>query len=225
MYQFVTGPLAWIAFLIFFVGVIARGVWYVRGLDWKLDRVAYRPHMKYGLRGGLRSVYRWLIPYGTAGWRKNPGFTALVFVFHVGMLVTPIFLLAHNLILQQRWGFTLWTMPEAASDALTVAVLVAAVFIVLRRIALPEVRIITALYDYVLLLIATAPFITGFIAYHHVGNYDFWLITHILCGEIWLVAVPFTKLSHFILFFLSRFQLGMDFGIKRGGMKNKGMAW
>jgi hypothetical protein len=28
-----------------------------------------------------------------------------------------------------------------------------------------------------------------------------------------------------LLFFLSRAQLGMDFGIKRGGMKGKGMAW
>ncbi|MEJ2661725.1 MAG: hypothetical protein P8Z73_13520 [Desulfobacteraceae bacterium] len=40
-----------------------------------------------------------------------------------------------------------------------------------------------------------------------------------------LVAIPFTKLSHFLLFFLSRAQLGMDFGIKRGGMKSKGMPW
>ena len=40
-----------------------------------------------------------------------------------------------------------------------------------------------------------------------------------------LVAIPFTKLSHFVLFFMSRMQIGMDFGIKRGGMKSKGMAW
>ena len=40
-----------------------------------------------------------------------------------------------------------------------------------------------------------------------------------------LVAIPLTKLSHFVLFFLSRAQLGLDFGIKRGGMKNRGMAW
>jgi hypothetical protein len=70
-----------------------------------------------------------------------------------------------------------------------------------------------------------APFITGFLAHHQVAEGNFWLIVHVLCGEVWLVAVPLTKLSHFILFFMSRAQLGMDFGIKRGGMKNKGMAW
>jgi nitrate reductase gamma subunit len=101
----------------------------------------------------------------------------------------------------------------------------AAVFIVLRRIALPEVRIITKSYDFLILAIAVAPFLTGFLAYHQFSGYRFWLISHVLCGEIMLVAIPFTKLSHFLLFFLSRAQLGMDFGIKRGGMKNKRMTW
>lgn len=225
MYAFVTGPLAWLSFMIFFFGVIARAAMYVKGLDWKLDRVAYKPHARYGVRGAVRSVVAWLIPYGTHGWRQNPYFAAMFFIFHFGLLVTPVFLLAHNVILQERWGFSLWTLPEAVGDGLTVATLVAALFIVLRRIALPEVRIITSAYDYLLLLIATAPFITGFIAYHHFGDYQFWLIAHILCGELWLVAIPFTKLSHFILFFMSRIQLGMDYGIKRGGMKGTDMAW
>ena len=52
-----------------------------------------------------------------------------------------------------------------------------------------------------------------------------WVMAHIICGEIMLIAIPFTKLSHVILFFLSRAQIGMDYGIKRGGMKGKGLAW
>ncbi len=40
-----------------------------------------------------------------------------------------------------------------------------------------------------------------------------------------LVAIPFTKLSHVFLFFASRAQLGMDFGIKRGGLKGTKMDW
>ncbi|MFZ1983810.1 MAG: hypothetical protein WAU91_05305 [Desulfatitalea sp.] len=225
MYAFVTGPLAWIAFTIFFVGLIWRGIWYVRGLDWRLDRVSYGQNVGYGIRGALRSIVRWLIPYGTHSWRFYSGFTALVFIFHIGLLLTPIFLLAHNLLLQERWGVRLPALPEALADTLTVAMLVAALLILLRRMALPEVRILTKLYDIVLLLIAVTPFLTGFLAYHQVGSYPFWLIAHIVSGEIMLVAIPLTKLSHFLLFFLSRAQLGMDFGIKRGGMKSQGMPW
>lgn len=224
MYEFVTGPLAWIAFLTFFLGLIWRFIWYVRGLNWQMDRVSYSYNTSYGVRGALRSIGYWLLPFGTHSWRFYPFFTVLVFVFHIGLLVAPLFLLGHNLLLQERWGVSLPALPEGFTDALTVAMLVAAFFILLRRIAMPQVRILTTAYDIALLAIAVAPFLTGFLAYHHVGDYKFWLILHIVCGEIMLIAIPFTKLSHFLLFFLSRAQLGMDFGIKRGGMKN-GMSW
>jgi nitrate reductase gamma subunit len=225
MYQFVTGPLAWIAFTVFFVGIIARAVLYIRGLNWQMDRVAYRPYLRQGIRGAVRSIGYWLLPYGTQSWRNNPFFTMLVFLLHIGLLLTPVFLLGHNVLLQERWGFSLPTISESAADLLTILVIVTAVFLVLRRIALTEVRIITDVHDYLIIAIAVAPFITGLIAHYQVGNYQFWLILHILCGELLLVAIPFTKLSHFILFFMSRAQLGMDYGIKRGGMKGKGLAW
>ena len=139
--------------------------------------------------------------------------------------MTPVFLLAHNIILKERWGFSLPTIPESVADFLTIAVMVAAVFLILRRLALSEVRILTTAYDYLVLGIATAPFVTGFIAHHLSSDSSVWTIVHIICGEIMLVAIPFTKLSHFVLFFMSRGQLGMDYGIKRGGMKGKGLAW
>ncbi len=225
MYDFVTGPLAWLAFLVFFVGVVVRVVQYIRGLDWKLDRVTYTVNVSYGIKGALRSVFFWLFPFGTRSWRYYPFLTVLVFTFHIGILLTPVFLMAHNVLLLERWGVSLWTIPESAADLLTILVLVSAVFLILRRIALPEVRIITTAYDYLMLSIAVAPFITGLMAHYQSGNYQLWLILHILSGEIMLMAIPFTKLSHFVGFFLSRAQLGMDYGIKRGGMKSKGLAW
>ncbi len=225
MYAFVTGPLAWLAFGIFFIGLIYRAVWYIRGLDWKADRVAYTEYPSYGFRGAVRSIFFWLIPFGTRSWRFYPGMTILFFVFHIGLLFTPVFLRAHNMILAERWGFSLPVISDTTADFLTIIVLAAAVFIILRRIALPEVRNLTTAYDILLIVITAAPFLTGLFAYHHIGNYQFWLIVHILSGEIWLIAIPFTKLSHFLLFFMSRAQLGMDYGIKRGGMKSKGLAW
>jgi nitrate reductase gamma subunit len=225
MYELVTGPLAWLSFGIFALGLLYRLVWYIRGLNWQMDRVTYTKNVAYGIKGALRSIFYWLVPFGTHSWRFYPGFTILVFVFHICLLATPVFLMGHNVLLLERWGFSLPTLPEGLADGMTVAVMIAALFIILRRIALPEVRIITKPYDFLILAIAVAPFLTGFLAFHQVGSYDFWIVVHVLSGEIMLVAIPFTKLSHFLLFFLSRAQLGMDFGIKRGGMKNKGMAW
>ncbi len=225
MYEFLTGPMLILTFVIFFIGIIWRTIWYFRGLSWQLDRVAYKPHLSYGIKGALRSVIFWLLPFGTRSWRFYPGTTLLVFAFHIGLLFTPVFLKAHNIILNERFGISLPTLPEGLADALTLMVIISAFFLLLRRIAYPQHRIITTAYDYLLLLIAAAPFITGFMAFHQVLNYQFWLIAHIISGEVFLVAIPLTKLSHFIGFFLSRIQLGMDYGIKRGGMKGKGMAW
>ncbi len=225
MYQFVTGPLLWLSFAVFFVGCVVRIVRYIRGLNWQADRVAYTEHFSFGMKGAVRSIVFWLFPFATRSWRENPFFTLLFFIFHIGLLATPIFLAAHNIILRQRWGISLWTLPEAVADILTIAVIVAAVFIILRRIALPEVRFLTTAYDYIVIAIAVAPFVTGFIAHHSAAEYEFWLILHVLCGEVMLIAIPFTKLSHFVMFFMSRGQLGMDYGIKRGGMKGKGFAW
>ncbi|WP_231714522.1 sulfate respiration complex protein HmcE [Desulfonema ishimotonii] len=226
IYQFVTGPLAWASFAVFFVGVIVRVALYVRGLDWQLDRVAYTEFKVLGIKGAIRSIVCWLLPFGTRSWRYYPFFTLIFFTFHIGLLFTPVFLEAHNILMKERFGFGIWTISGATADFLTLSVMVAAVFLVLRRIALPEVRILTKAYDYLVLAIAVAPFLTGYLAAHHIGHYQFWLIAHIVAGEIMLVAIPFTKLSHFVLFFMSRMQIGMDFGIKRGGAKNKkGMAW
>ncbi|MBV5268319.1 MAG: hypothetical protein JZU67_07480, partial [Burkholderiaceae bacterium] len=142
MYDFVTGPLAWLAFLVFFVGIVVRVGQYIRGLDWKLDRVTYTVNVSYGIKGALRSIFFWLFPFGTRSWRSYPFLTLLVFSFHIGILFTPIFLIAHNVLLLERWGFSFWTITEATADFMTFLVLVSAIFLVLRRIALPEVRII-----------------------------------------------------------------------------------
>jgi nitrate reductase gamma subunit len=168
---------------------------------------------------------KWLIPFGTYGWRKQPFMTVIFFGFHIGAILVPVFLLAHNVFLNEIIGLSWITLNPVIADILTWFVIVSAFLLALRRIALPEVRILTTEYDYFILLLSVAPFITGLIARYEIGNYSFWLTLHILSGEALLIAIPFTKLSHIVLFFASRAQLGMDYGIKRGGMKGKSMAW
>jgi len=224
LYQFITGPLLWLSFGIFFVGLTVRVVRYIQGLDWQLDRVAYRAHPGLGLKGALSSIVHWLVPFWSVGWRAKPLYTAIFFVFHVGLVVTPLFLVGHAVIFRERWGVDWPTISMGLADALTIGVMITAVCIAIRRLALPEVRIVTTFYDFFLLLLSVAPFVTGFLAVHQAPHYQLWLYSHILSGELLLVAIPFTKLFHVVGFFLSRGQIGADFGIKRG-YKGKGFAW
>lgn len=225
MYAFLTGAGFWFSLTVFFVGCLIRVMLYFRGLNWQLDRVAYAAYPAQGLKGALRSIYKWLMPFGTNGWRRQPVMTVLFFSFHTGAVLVPLFLLAHQTFLEDKIGVSVFSLPVVIADFLTWLVVVSAVFIVLRRLVLPEVRILTTWNDYLIMLVSVAPFMTGLVARYELGSYDFWLTAHILCGEIFLILVPFTKLSHIVLFFASRAQLGMDFGIKRGGLKGTKMAW
>ena len=222
MYEFVSGPLVWISFGIFFMGLLVRVISFIKGLDWQKDRVAYSAA---GIPGAVKSIFHWIIPFSSQGWKKNTGFTIGTFIFHICLLEVPIFLLAHNILLDESWGFSLWTLSDSTADWLTLIFFAAIIFLVIRRIVNPNVRLLITGYDYLIIAIAAAPFVTGYMAYHQWFHYKTILIIHILCGELMLIAIPFTKLSHFVLFFCSRAQLGMDFGIKRGGQRGRGICW
>lgn len=225
MHDLLTGPLFWLSLGICLVGMLARLIMYFRGLSWQLDRVAYKEYPALGAKGAWRSIYKWLIPFGTYGWRTQPFIALAFFGFHIGAVLVPLCLIGHNLFLEEKLGISFFTISNGLADFLTWAAIFSALFLILRRLVLPEVRIMTTLYDYLILLISLAPFVTGLMARYQVGDYSFWLNMHIFCGEILLIAIPFTKLSHVVLFFASRAQLGMDFGIKRGGQKGTKFAW
>ncbi len=217
LFTFLTTTGLVISAAVFFIGLAVRAVLYFMGLDWRLDRVAYKPHLGRAMAGGVHSAYKWLIPFGTYGWRAQPFFTVCFFLLHVGAVLVPLFLIGHNEILLQNFGFSLPVMPQLLADILTVAAIIGVVFIVLRRIALSEVRILTTGYDYFILALVAVPFITGFVARMSAGNAEGWLLCHIISGELMLVLAPFTKLSHIVLYFCSRWQIGADYSVKRGG--------
>ena len=148
--------------------------------------------------------------------RNQPVFTLVFFLFHICLLGVPLFLLAHNTLWDAAFGFSLWSMSEGVADVLTVVLMLTVVFLFLRRLIRPEVRILTTAWDYSLLLLTLLPFLTGFLAYHQWGPYQTMLILHILFAELLLIVIPFSKLGHVILFFFSRAFIGFEMGGRRG---------
>lgn len=211
MYEFVRGPLLWIAFIVFLAGTIYRVISLV-GLSLKKDKVVYN-HMS--ARWALRSIIHWLLPLNHTV-AQYPVYSAVTYIFHICLLAVPVFLLAHNMLLYESWGFSLWSPPENLTDYMTVAMLCLCLFLIIRRAVLPYVRVVTTPVDYVLLLAVSLPFLTGYMAYHQWFAYKTMLIIHILSGELMLVIIPFTKLVHMVLFFLSRAHIGMELGERRG---------
>jgi nitrate reductase gamma subunit len=210
LYVLASGPLLWAALAV----LVAGSLWQVtrlvvlgRGRDEAVYR-GFRPVW------ALVSLLRWLVPINVTT-RENPMVIVLFLVFHLTLLGTAVLLPAHVVLLRSSWGAGWWSLPTSLADMGVVVFLVCAAFFALRRVAVPEVRALTTRDDWISLGLTVAPPLTGFFAYHQIGDYELVLTLHVLSGDLLLAAIPFTKLSHAYLFFLSRAVTGSDFG-KRG---------
>jgi nitrate reductase gamma subunit len=209
---FLTGPGLWISFIVFFAGLAIRLIW-LYTLSRKKDPVFYN-HIDF--KWGIKSILYWLVPFGSRSMRLAPVFTIVAFAFHLMLLGIPLFLQAHNLMWEEAFGFGLWSMPDGLADALTIALVGAGLFLFIRRIIRAEVRILNSPWDYTLLVLTLLPFITGFLAFHQIGPYKLLITLHVLSGEVLLILIPITKLSHMVLFFFSRLFIGFEMGGRRG---------
>ena len=208
IYQFVSGPLAWFAFIVFIGGCLYRLVSLLVLVHRKEPFIYSYMSWKYS----LRSILRWSTPFATENMRRHPGLTIVTFAFHICLLITPIFLLAHIILIEEAWNLSWWSLPDGLADAMTLIVITGCIFFLVRRLTNPEVQYVTSASDFVLLAIIAAPFVTGFLAYYQWFGYKFFVIIHILAGEIMLVAIPFTRLSHMITAPLTRAYMGSEFG-------------
>jgi nitrate reductase gamma subunit len=217
MYDFIGSQLVSIALIIFVLGLIYQGVQFfklTRKKEWML------PPLPLETKPKKKTVKQFIVYCLTSLngtlWETDPFMTIVTSVFHVFLIVVPIFLLGHNILFNQSYGFSLRSLPESITDVLTVVVLVCAGFFLARRLFLSRVRAITTAYDYLVLLIAVAPFLTGYFAYHQWFNYDTVMTLHILAGGVMLITMPFTKLGHMLFFFLYRFLIGSEYSFARG---------
>jgi nitrate reductase gamma subunit len=212
IYNFLTGPALWTSFLIFLGGLIVRIAWLFK-LSRRKDQVFYN---HASLSWGFKSILYWIVPWGSASMRQQPIFTFMVFAFHITLLAVPLFLNAHNILWDEAFGISLWSMPNQWADVMTVIALVAIIFLAIRRMVRREVRILTGAWDYILIGITALPFLTGLLAYHQLGPYETMMIAHVIAGELLLILIPFTKLGHMILFFFTRAFIGFEMGGRRG---------
>ncbi|NVL91106.1 MAG: respiratory nitrate reductase subunit gamma, partial [Desulfobacterales bacterium] len=134
---------------------------------------------------------------------------------HICLLAVPILLLAHIILWDESFNLSWWSLPDGVADIMAIIVVVCCGYFLWRRVTQPEVKFVTSGSDYVILAIVAAPFITGFLAYHQWLGYKFWLILHILAGEVMLVAIPFTRLAHMIYSPFSRAYMGSELGAVR----------
>jgi nitrate reductase gamma subunit len=207
LYEFVRGPLAMLSFAVLIIGSCFRlASFYLKGTNPKML------YPKQNLTNGLRSVFTGIIPFATRFMRERPIFTTITVLFHLSVLLIPIFLMAHIVLWFESYDILWPNISNRVADIMTVFVLLSCIFFFIRRLVIPEIKMVSQPQDFVLLILIFIAFLTGFLAFHQMGPYRPFLIFHILSSEILIAMIPFSRLWHMIVYPFSRYYMGADFG-------------
>lgn len=216
MYEFLRGPMLWASVFLFIIGAAFRLNRLINASVPK-NRVAIQRNREPLSRPVLikRRLARALIMRRTM-LGTQPFTTVMSLVFHLLVILTPFMVLAHNILLFESFRIRFWSAPEYASFIMAVATLACGGFFLMRRMAIRRVRAVSAIYDYLLFIIAMAPFATGTLAYQQAGNYEIMLYAHMISGELLIAALGMTKLGHMVFFFFARFFVDSEHSFRSG---------
>jgi nitrate reductase gamma subunit len=200
--SFAKGPLFAFSFLVMVLGLFRLVIIQVYSLILRKGRrLRNAPWKKI-----LVDASTWVIPVR----HLIPGtkiFTVISYLFHVGILVVPVLLMDHIALWEDFFGVNLPEIGRNLGDILTLFTIACVMLLFGYRLFLPRLRSMSLFMDYVLLGMIFIPFASGYLASHPNANPFPWnvmMLAHILSAEALFIAVPFTKLSHIVLFFFDR---------------------
>jgi len=188
--SFVEGPLLWIVFLIFIIGIITRVAFFF------YEIIKSGRDKDFRWRYILATFGRSLLPFYNAV-TKKPIYAAFRYIFHVCLIVVPIWLSGHIALWEEsrfEWGWT--ALPGAWADWMSLLFLGLAACFLIKRIILTDIRLTSSKSDYFLIVITALPFMTGYFLTH--GSLDSipflgdnMMTIHVLSGEAMIIAAVF----------------------------------
>lgn len=188
--SFVEGPLLWVTFLLFLLGIVGR----LTFSSLSIIRSSKDKDFKVGYQ--VATFGRLFLPFHRAVIHK-PIYSTLRYIFHICLLVVPIWLSGHiSLWMESRFEWEWAALPDSLADWMTLILLGIAVFFIVRRLVSSYVRTNSSVNDFLFIIMAALPFLTGYFLAHGTldavpffGNYMGTI--HILTGEVMFVFVAF----------------------------------
>jgi len=202
--DFARGPL-----FRFSLAVLLLGLARILLLDLTAAYSAYRKAGDKTLPWGfiVRRTVQWAFPVNRV-FTSRPLYSILSMLFHVGLLITPLFLFAHIELWRGAVGFGWFSIPKNIADVLTILTIACGLLLLVGRISSKASRFISRKQDYLWPVLLIVPFMTGYVcANGNVGPsaYQYSMLIHLLSAEAILFLLPFTKIAHCVLMPLSQF--------------------
>ena len=205
--EFARGPALTFAITIFIAGMTFRivslfALW--RTGDSSQGSSRERP----AFMSAIREIIRRLWPQ--AAYKQRTMFGLVNgYVFHFGLAIIVFFLAPHILFIKDLTGLTWGSLPNNVIYAVSIVTMASLVAALVMRFANPAQKIISTFDDWFSWFVTFLPVLTGVIATSHLGaRYETLLALHILSVALLLVWLPFGKLMHFFLVFVTRSQTG-----------------
>ena len=202
--DFARGPLFRLTFALMILGLLRIFILDIWGLLKTYSRAGDKT-VPWG--NAVKKTINWLIPVNRAV-KTRPFYSLFSILFHVGLILVPLFLFAHVSLWKGSLGFGWITLNKELADILTVSTVVFGIFLFIGRVASRESRFISRKQDYLWPLLLIIPFITGFICANisvSPHGYQQSMLIHVLSGELIFILLPFTKIAHCVIMPLSQF--------------------
>ncbi len=200
------GPGLQIAVVIFVIGMVIRVLEiFLLGRDPNLSAARANP-----VAAGFRAIITRSVPMKGTLKHRLPGY-----IWHLGFFIVLLFYAPHILLFQQVFNLYWPALPNSIIEIVSILTLAALLFTLFTRFTDPIRRMLATTGDYFAWLITLLPVATGYMAFHRVGNdYTLMLALHITSVNLLLVMFPFTRLTHAVTLFFSRWYNGADAGRK-----------
>lgn len=200
------GPALQWALAIFLIGMIVRILeMLLIGRNKDLARTR-----NSGFGEGIRTIFSRSIPVSGTWTQHLSGY-----LWHIGFFIVLLFFAPHILLFKEHLGIQWPALSNSIIDIVTIVTLAALVFSLFMRFTDPVRRMLSTVGDYFAWLVTLLPVVTGYMAFHGVGeNYTMILALHIMSVNLLLVVFPFTKLTHAVTFLFSRWYNGASAGRK-----------
>ncbi|MCL5266598.1 MAG: hypothetical protein M1469_00650 [Bacteroidetes bacterium] len=196
--QFARGPLFRLCFIIMLLG-LAR----ILFLDfWGAQKVYRRAgDKKMPWRLIASRTFEWVFPVKRV-FRNRQVYSFFSILFHIGLIIVPVFLFAHISLWKSSVGISWPALPYWWAFWLTAATIVFATLMLVERLVVKSIHSLSRGQDYLWLLLLLLPFVTGFVCANlniSAGVYQFLMLVHVLSGDLIFFMTPFTKIAHCVL--------------------------
>jgi nitrate reductase gamma subunit len=195
--EWARGPVFVFSFAFMVLGLVRHVVITVAEMYRTMKR-AGDPSLAYRKVIGL--TVAWLVPVGKI--RNEVVYSVTSILFHVAILIVPIFLGGHIVLWARGLGVSWPAIPHEVAEILTIVAIVTAVALFVQRVGAKATRSLSRFQDYVLPPLIAVPFVTGFMMTHTAFNpfsFETVFFVHIMSANLIFILMPITKLSHAVL--------------------------